>query len=258
MTTLYLAWRNPMSRQWLPVGRLTRHETDPAEYEFMYTEGARHTEWSSPLWRVPGFPELDRPYRSTEMFPAFSDRLMNFGRPDRAEYLSYLDLDVDRWTEVAELAISGGRAHSDRFETFPEIVPNADGYFVSRFVLQGLDQVGPDAVRQADSLNAEDPLELLFNSNSPDATKVVSVNTGDGYTLGWLPNYLVSWLHHERTWMVTEFGASVARVNPDAPLSHRLLVDFHGRLPLGFTNMGDLPEFQPIPGSNGDPTNEPA
>ena len=138
MTNLYLAWQNPVNRQWMPVGRLTRLETDPTGYEFTYTEGARHAQGSFPIWKVPGFPRFDQLYESTELFPAFSDRLMNFGRPDRAEYLSYLDLEVGSWDEVAELALSGGRTHSDRFEIFPEIVPNEEGYFVSDSCYKGL------------------------------------------------------------------------------------------------------------------------
>ena len=35
-------------------------------------------------------------------------------------------------------------------------------------------------------------------------------------------------------------------VNLEAPLSHRLLVDFRGRLPVGFSPMRDLPQYQPI------------
>ena len=249
MTNLYLAWQNPVSRQWMPVGRLTRHETEPTAYEFAYTEGAHQAQVSSPLWRVPGFPRLDQLYRSVEIFPAFSVRLMNSGRPDRAEYLSYLDLEVGSWDEVAELALSSGRAHSDWFGIFPEIVPNAEGYFDTRFVLQGLDQADPDAVRRANSLKAGDPLELKFEPKSPDATSVNIVDTRDHCTLGRLPNYLVFWLHHDGAWLGTDFNASVARVNPDAPLSHRLLVDFQGRVPLGFTSMRDLPGFRPIQSS---------
>ena len=249
MTNLYLAWQNPASRQWMPVGVLTRHETGSTVYEFAYTEGARQAQESSRIWQVPGFPRLDQRYESSDLFPAFSDRLMNSGRPDRAEYLSYLDLDARSWNEMAELALSGGRAHSDWFEIFSEVVPNAEGYFTSRFVLQGLDQADPDAIRCADSLKAGDPLELQFESYSPNTTDVVIVKTRDHCTLGRLPNFLVSWLHQDDAWLGTDFSASVARVNPDAPLSHRLLVDFHGRVPLGFTAMRDLPGFGPIPNS---------
>ena len=39
---------------------------------------------------------------------------------------------------------------------------------------------------------------------------------------------------------------AVARVNPHAPLSQRLLVEFSGRLPPGVNPMGDLPQYQPI------------
>lgn len=250
MTNLYIAWQNPVTRQWTPVGRLTRHETAPAEYEFAYTEGARNARQASPLWQVPGFPDIDRLYRSAEMFPAFSDRLMNFGRPDRSEYLTYLDLDVDNWDEVAELAISGARAHSDRFEMFPEIVPDAEGYFASRFVLPGLDQISPETARRANSLKVGDLLELSPDSNGPNGKDIVRVKTNDDHTLGWLPFYLAPWLHQGRDLLVKDFDASVARVNHDAPLSHRLLVDLHGRLPHGFLSMRDMPEFRPIFGSD--------
>lgn len=252
MTNLYLAWQNPVSRQWMPVGRLTRHETEPTVYEFAYTEGARHAQELSRIWQVPGFPRLDQRYESPDLFPAFSDRLMNSGRPDRAQYLSYLDLDVRTWNEVAELALSGGRAHSDWFEVFPEVVPNAEGYFTSRFMLQGLDKASPDAIRRADMLKAGDPLELQLEASNPDTTGVIGVKTRDHCALGRLPNYLVSWLLQGNNRLGTDFSASVARVNPDAPLSHRLLVDFHGRVPLGLTNMKDLPAFQPITASNPD------
>ena len=57
MTTLYLACRDIRSGRWFPVGRLTRNEADPAEYEFRYLQGVRQVESLAPLWHVPGFQE---------------------------------------------------------------------------------------------------------------------------------------------------------------------------------------------------------
>ena len=246
MTTLYLAWQDRRSRGWFPVGRLTRCETDPVEYEFAYVEGVRRAEQLAPFWQVPGFPEQDRLYRAPEIFPAFRNRVMNLQRPDRPEYLSHLGIDVNNWDEVTELSVSGGRGRSDRFEMFPEIAPNADGRFASRFVLHGLRHTNPDSIRRSESVEAGEHLQLSFELSNPVTPHAISVKTRDHYILGWLPRYLVSGLHQDDIWMATEVETTVAQVNPDAPLSHRLLVDFSGRLPEGFSPMRDLPEYQPI------------
>ena len=247
MTTLYLAWQNVRSRRWFPIGRLTRYEIDPNEYEFAYVQGARQAEELSPFWKVPGFPDIERRYTASEIFPMFRSRVMNMSRPDRPEYLSYLGIDEHNWDEVTELSVSGGRGRLDRFEMFPEIVPDADGRFSSRFILHGLRHTNSDSIRRSESIEAGERLELSFQLNNPEETHAISVKTRDHYVLGWLPRYLVSWLHHDSAWMVTEANATVARMNLGAPLSHRLLVDFSGRLPPRFTQMRDLPEYQPIP-----------
>ena len=171
---------------------------------------------------------------------------MNLGRPDRSEYLSQLGIDISNWNEVTELSVSGGRSHSDSFEAFSAIVPNEEGHFASRFILHGLRHTNPDSVRRSESLEEGEPLELSFELNNPVTGHAISVKTRDQYILGWLPHYLVSGMHQDDTWMVTEVETKVAQVNHDSPLSHRLLVDFSGRLPEGFNPMRDLPEYQPI------------
>jgi hypothetical protein len=247
MTTLYLAGQDIRSGNWFPLGRLTRNEADPAEYEFRYLEGVRQVESLAPLWHVPGFPNIDQTYRSSEMFPAFRSRVMDARRPDRPEYLTYLGIDVDVWDELTELSLSGGRrGYSDRFDMFPEIEPDRNGQFSYRFVLHGLRHTNPDSVRRSESLEEGESLAIQFELNSPVDTHALSLNTRDHYTLGWLPRHLVTWLNQDNSWKVTEIEATVARVNRAAPLSHRLLVDFSGRLPHDFKQMGDLPEFQPI------------
>ena len=246
MNTLYLAWQDQRSRGWFPVGRLVCHKAKPAEYEFAYVQGAKQAKQAAGFLRIPGFPEMDRLYTASEIFPTFRNRVMNLGRPDRPEYLSHLGIDISNWDEVTELSMSGGRSHSDSFEAFPEIVPNGEGHFASRFVLHGLRHTNTDSVQRSESLEVGEPLELAFESNNPITEHAISVKTRDQYVLGWLPHYLVSGMHEDDAWMVTEVETKVAQVNRDSPLSHRLLVDFSGRLPDGFSPMRDLPEYQPI------------
>ena len=41
MTTLFLACHDRRNRSWFPVGRLTRNDSEPVEYEFAYIRGAQ-------------------------------------------------------------------------------------------------------------------------------------------------------------------------------------------------------------------------
>ena len=253
MNTLYIAWQDHHSRNWFPVGRLVRHKSKPAEYEFAYVHGAIQAKQTAGFLMIPGFPKLDRLYRAPTIFPAFSNRVMNLKRPDRPEYLSQLGIDINNWDEVTELSVSGGRVHSDSFEAFPEITPDEVGHFATRFTLHGLRHTNHDSMRRAESLEVGESLELAFELNNPVAKHAISVKTCDQYVLGWLPHYLVSGMHRDNAWMVTEVETKVAQVNHDSPLSHRLLVDFSGRLPEGFNPMRDLPEYQLVATEAGRP-----
>ena len=247
MTTIYIAWQDYQSRRWFPVGRLVYREANRPEFEFAYIRGARQAEQVAAFTRIPGFPDMNQLYKASVLFPAFRNRVMNMSRPDRPEYLSQLGININTWDELAELAVSGGRSHSDRFEAFPEIVPDEDGRFASRFILHGLRYTNPDSVRRTDSLEVDELLVLSFELNNPITEHAISVKTHDQYVLGWLPDYLVAAMHQDNAWMVNEIETRVAQVNRDAPLSHRLLVDFSGRLPKGVSPMRDLPDYDPIP-----------
>ena len=171
---------------------------------------------------------------------------MNLRRPDRPAYLRQLGLGDGDWSPVAELAASG--LYNDNFEVFPTIVPDSDGRFDTRFVLHGLRHTNLDSIRRTEKLADGEQLQLSFELNNPAAVHAITVKTFDQYILGWLPRYLVDGLHQDGAWMVTDAKAAVAQVNLDAPLSHRLLVNFSGKLPPGF-RMEDLPQYQPIAGA---------
>ena len=246
MNTLYFAWQDPRSRSWFPVGRLVRLDANPAVFEFAYVQGARQAEEAAGFRMIPGFPDMGRLYTAPTIFPTIRNRVMNLQRPDRLEYLSQLGIDISDWDEVTELSVSGGRIHSDSFEAFPEIMPDEGGRFATRFILHGLRHTNHHSMQRSESLEVGESLELAFELNNPVAKHAISVKTHDQYVLGWLPHYLVSGMHQDDAWMVTEVETRVAQVNHDSPLSHRLLVDFSGRLPEGFSPMRDLPEYQLI------------
>ena len=195
MNTIYLAWEDRRSHQWFPVGRLVRDSSEMGRYEFVYTQGALQAKEYSGFFEIPGFPNLDRQYRADELFPAFLNRTMNLNRPDRAGYLSELGLDEAEWDALSELCVSGGLSHADSFEVFPEIEPDREGGFETRFVLHGLRHLNKHAIERSESLRVGYTLRLSFELNNPATSHAILVMTDDYYSLGWLPRYLVDCMH---------------------------------------------------------------
>ena len=248
MDTLYLAWQDYQSRRWFPVGRLSAcrgQESPGTEYEFSYINGALEAQKKANFPPIPGFSKLDKQYRSARLFPLFQNRVMNPARPDRPEYLRRLGLDVDA-DAMSELAASGGQRRTDSYQVFPALVPgDPGGRFRYRCLLHGLRYRHPDAIRRAESLTAGEILKVSSVLDNPAVSLAIKIQTRDGHHIGWMPRYLVDDLQQDGVWMVADPKAAVAQVNPDAPLSHRLLVDFTGQLPPGF-RMEDLPQYRPI------------
>lgn len=246
MTSIYLAWQDSSSRRWFPVGRLVRSGSEPESFEFAYVQGARQAKESAGFIPIPGFPKLDELYKATELFPTFRNRTMNMSRPDRSGYLEQLGLDIEQWDAVSELAISGGQSKADNFEVFPAIEPDRDGRFETRFVLHGMRHVNKHSIERSEALRVGESLRLSFELSDLAAEYAILVLSGDYYSLGWLPRYLVDGMCQDNAWMVSEVDVFVAQINHAAPLSHRVLVDFTGKLPKGFNPVTDLEQFTPI------------
>ena len=248
MTTLYLAWQHQPSRRWFPVGRLIRYESAADGFEFAYVQGAREAEKSVRFRGIPGFQNLERRYRASELFPTFRNRIMNTSRIDRPEYLYQLGLNVAECDELAELSVSGGRSYTDSFEIFPAIEPDADGRFRTQLLLHGLRHTNRHSIEEVQKLQSGDELRVAVELDNPITTHAILLYTQDYYVLGWLPRYVAEGMYRYGGWTLFDAKAAVAQVNHAAPLSHRLLVDFSGRLPPGFNPMRDLEWYQPIAG----------
>ncbi len=248
MTTLFLACHDRRNRNWFPVGRLTRNDSEPVEYEFEYIRGAQEAKNSAILLAipVPGFPELDKAYKATEIFPIFRYRAMSKRRPDRPEYLSLFGLDPENTDVLAELAISGGHSVADTFEIFPAIEPDAHGRFNTRFIVQGLRFRDPATIERIASLNRGDHLEPSLAANGQSAQHSIRVRTTDQVHLGWLPRHLADVLRQSDALNLANIQLRVVQVNHKAPPSHRLLVELTGQLPAGIDPMSKLDQYQPI------------
>ncbi len=73
MKTLFVAWQDPISRSWFPIGRLT---FDGQRYQFLYIKGALDAQKQcgfSGVWALRDFYQV---YESAELPPLFANRVM--------------------------------------------------------------------------------------------------------------------------------------------------------------------------------------
>lgn len=194
-------------------------------YEFYYCEGVTNQPDFTPLT---GFPDVDRRYSSTEMFPLFAERIMSARRPDRAEYLRALDLgsESEPW-EI--LARSGGRRAGDSIEVTPQPRVDPDGATSCLFLVHGIRHRGQAASDAIDRLRTGDDLEVRFETTNPVNPNAVLVLDEGRVELGYIPDPLLDYAH--RVVASGEYNLCVVRANgPDVGPHLRLLVRLSGHI----------------------------
>ena len=209
--TLFLAWQDESSRQWFPVGRFDA-DVGNASYRFRYIGGAKRAKKVGfpPLLE---FPDLQKDYRSSELFPLFQNRVMNRKRPDFADYLSSLDLPEEA-DSIEILSTNGGRRETDSYEVFPKIEKDGDGRFRCRFFLHGSRHVEAAAQERIRDLRHREPLHVTVERTNPATGLAVQVRTMDGHKIGWSPHYLVSDLATAIDEWPDDCQAEVVRLTP--------------------------------------------
>lgn len=229
--TLFLAWQDKrMTREWFPVGRLDVL-ANKGEYRFRYIKGAQRARAQAGFDALMDFPDLERTYESSVLFPLFMNRIIPAGRRDLPDYLRMLDLpEGSEPTEILE--VDGGYRATDSFEVFPRIERAPDGAFRSRFFLHGWRHVNPEAQRRIDCLKPDEKLYVTLELTNPETRLAVQIQTVDYCMIGWAPRYLVGDLVRAISLSPGEYSAKVVRINPaPAPSKQRLLVELSGRWP---------------------------
>lgn len=244
--TFFLAWQDKVeTRQWFPVGRLDV-DVEAEDYRFRYTGGARRAQAEVGYPLAVEFPELERDYRSSALFPTFRNRIMSPRRPDFAEHVRRLGL-----TEQADpfelLSVNGGRRVTDANEVFPKLVKNADGRFTCRFFLHGWRHTSAASHSRIDDLQADEKLMIALELTNPTGHPAVQIQTADYCMIGWAPRYLVSDLAAAMAESTGSYAAHVVHVNRQpAPQSQRVLIEMSGRWETHEPMTGE--DFQPLAG----------
>lgn len=243
MKSLFLAWQAP-NRAWFPIGRL---DADVAHhsYHFGYTKGALQAEQAVGFQPLPAFPEFERTYESSELFPLFQNRVLDAGRKDFPAYLASLDLPPSNADPIAILAISGGERQTDSMEVFPRIELLADGTFRCRFFLHGWRDMPATSQSRAMALQPGEELGVSLELTNRASQVAILLTTRDYTFIGWTPRYLVPDLLQAIS-AKPSVAAHIVRVNAeDVPANRRVLVELTGTLPPGSQPMS-ADEFQPL------------
>lgn len=241
MKSLFIAWRDPESRQWAPVGRLSR---DGGQYRFVYTHGAEEVPNFTPFGRMT---DLRAEYVSEELFPLFKNRILAKSRPEYDSYMSWLGLERSSHDALEELARTGGLRATDALELFPCPQPTADHQYQVHFFCRGLRHFHPENQKRAAELEAGERLFVMPDPQNEFDQMALVLRTGDPITLvGYAPRYFSG----EFTQLINSVNANdvkvtVEKVNPQAPLQYRVLCQITAPWPANFQPCQDGP-FRPL------------
>ena len=241
MNVLYLAWQDPRSRDWFPIGRLRRIN---GSYEFAYTQGAQMAALAKPL---EAFPDWETVYEAEELFPLFANRVPTSSRPDYAEITRWLDLTPGEADPMVFLASSGGERATDTLEVFARPEPGADGRYLIRFFAHGLRHLPPSSQECVAKLKPDDPLVLMHDFQNEHDPNALLLRTKDKHAVGYCPRYLASDILRLLRENPELPVVSVKRVNDaSSPLQWRLLCSLTAEWPADWEPFSGE-EFQPIP-----------
>jgi len=221
LKTLFLAWQDPVSGSWFPIGRLT---FNGKEYQFNYTKGVLKAILDCLFKPLPSFPDLSKVYTSQKLFPLFSNRVMPRSRPDYPEFVQWLNIPQHEDDPIALLARSGGKRVTDQFEVFPCPEPDENGRYCIHFFAHGLRHLPKPAIERINGLKVGELLYLAHEFQNPHDSSALLLCTKDHWIVGYCPRYLcgdilqIISLHRDLV------RVEVDRLNqPPTPLQFRLL-----------------------------------
>lgn len=218
--TFRVIWQNMRTRQLVHVGWL---EFTGREFVFGYTPDA---ELDSDFEPFPAFPDLRATYRSTALFPFFADRVVSSARPDYDHLIAALGLTRAEATPVELLARSWGWTPHDTIQVVPEPVADEDGRQIRPFLVSGVRHVDEDNPDRVGALVAElTPGQRLDLADEPDnpANPSAIVLKAAGRRVGWIPDYLLDYVHKQRGAGKRLTAVVVQPNGPEAPWHLRLL-----------------------------------
>lgn len=256
MSTLFLAWQDPASRCWFPVGKLATHN---GGYRFVYTKGAQRAAEKCQFSPLTLFPDLKAVYESDQLFPLFANRLPQRSRTDYAAFVEWLNLPKDEEDPIAVLVRSGGRRVTDNLEILPAPEPDESGSYHIHFFAHGLRHLADESIQRIEHLRVDERLLLVHDFQNPVDPWAIMLRThdtfpGDRYFVGYCPRYLRDDFIQIVSECVVPPFVAVERLNPaPAPLQLRLLCSMTACWPADFRPFAGE-DYEPLSARAAPPT----
>ncbi len=241
MRVLFVAWQDPLSREWHPVGRLT---FDGLIYQFNYTKGAKQNKNFLPFGNMRNLGQI---YQSDALFPLFSNRLLTKSRPEYKDYLHWLNVK-EPYDDLALLALTEGRRETDSLEVFACPEPDDHGKYHTRFFAHGIRYLNDHTIQLINNLRVDEKLLLMPDPQNLEDRFAIALRNSNVTVVGYCPRYLTHDFHALlRDNEVKEFKIFVERVNPNAPIQLRLLCKAYAFWPSDFKPCSGE-DYEPISG----------
>jgi hypothetical protein len=229
MKALFLAWQDPQTRGWFPVGKLTFED---GHYRFVYTKGAKASPKFIPFGLMR---DLTAVYKSKELFPLFANRLLSRKRPEYNRILKWGDLRQDEADPLVLLARTEGIRETDSLTVFSCPEPNSEGNYQVQFFSHGLGYLPDQAVKRINNLAIGERLFVMLDPQNPYDRFAIALRTDDPATIvGYCPRYVSHDFLEVLGNNLDSVRVSVKRVNVDAPIQLRLLCTLTAEWPANF------------------------
>ena len=226
---LYVAWEDPHSRVWFPVGKLS---VEGKIYRFVYTKGATRSKIFIPFGSMRDLHEV---YKSPDLFPLFSNRLISKKRQEYQDFLRWLDLREDEADPLVILARTEGVRETDSLTVFPCPEPDPEGKYVVHFFSHGVRHLLDEARVRIAKLYAGERLYLMPDPQNPFDACAIALRTDDPASIvGYCPRYISRDFLAVLANNPDAVQVQVKRVNTEAPIQLRLLCTLTAKWPEKF------------------------
>ncbi len=217
---LYLAWREPKNREWITVGALWEKNS---EYHFAYTKGVRKALESSNFTPINGMEDIEKLYKSKELFPFFKNRILNKSRPEYGSYLSWLGFKSPP-SALEELARTNGLRATDSLQLFalPKSIENK---YIIYFFNHGINFLSEGYKERLKDLKEGEEIYILKDIQNRFDKLALALRTGDPIEiLGYIPRFYTKDVNK----LLELNGSSgvktvIEKVNLNAPAQFQLL-----------------------------------
>lgn len=140
--------------------------------------------------QVPGFPDPTETYRSPELFPFFTHRVMS---PRHPAHLRSMGLEGEDPDPVELLVRTAGRRATDTYQVVPDPTVHPDGSETRLFLVSGIRHLDGATDRVA-ALTPGQTLALRPDPDNCFDPQAILLDVASGQPVGFVPGYLCGYV----------------------------------------------------------------